>query len=252
MWRIVSIQALLFVLVGGTAAQLGQRSQYNIPLPRLSVSLDENTKHFRHVKIVLDGNKEYAVITKLNDTYVKYTRQGRKKIVYAESDASAHMLTNFEASHINKVTASFVATLEILERDLQRQRWGRCLYLDSFLPRFLRGYYYLVCAGRNSAYALPPIGKIPDSEYDVSLNSPKSDERIGVWRSEKDYLIKLRIITKELIYQLRNWQKKELANPKRNPQLASAEKYREAFSLFIQIYFNIKPQPEVPGEGEHL
>ena len=120
------------------------------------------------------------------------------------------------------------------------------------MPRFLKRFYFLVCAARNSPHALPRIARIPDEEYDVSLNSPKSDRRVMMWQQEKDYIIKMRIISKELAFQLKKWQKKELDNSRRNLDVAYSAKAEEAYGLFVRMYFNLKPPPEVPGEGSHL
>jgi hypothetical protein len=77
--------------------------------------------------------------------------------------------------------------------------------------------------------------------------------RIKSWRQKPEYIVKLRIITKELIYQIKDWQKKELDNPGRNVEVASGKKFEEAFSAFVKIYFVIDgPFPQIPSEGEHM
>jgi hypothetical protein len=99
---------------------------------------------------------------------------------------------------------------------------------------------------------MPKSASVPDSLYDVSLTSPKTDQRIQAWITQRDYLIKLRIIAKELIYQLKEWQKKELDNPSRNVELPAGKKVEQAFTLFMKIYFNLTPAPVLPQDGEHL
>lgn len=232
--------------------ELGERSPFQIPLVKMKLAFDKEDHVLKHVQISIDENNEYVLIARSKDIHVINTNQGRKRIEYPESADRAFIITDFEAKHLNKVVKSLILTLDILEKDLKRERWDRCRYLDAYLPKFLNEFYYLVCAARNSQYAMPRIARIPDSEYDVSLKSPKTDARIQMWRKEKDHIIKLRIISKELIFQLKNWQKKELANPTRNLEIAYSAKAEEAYGLFIKIYFNLKPQPEIPDFGDHL
>ncbi len=237
---------------GALSQELAPRSAFSIPLIKLKLGDDEDSERLKEVRVDIDGSKEYALISAKNDVHVKHTRKGTKRTVYTESADRAYIITDFEAEHLSKTVKSFIQTLEIFERDLKRGNWDKCLYLDAYLPRFLKSFYYLGCAARNSPHAFPTIGRIPDSEYDVSQNSIKSDHRIKMWRTEKDHIIKLRIITKELIHQLKKWQKKELNNKKRNPEVAYSGKAEEAYALFIRVYFNLKPPVEIPSNGKHL
>lgn len=239
------------------ADELGKRTSFSIPLARLSVSYDERTHVFEKVKVSFGGSDdkevdECAIITPITDYEIKVTHDGRQKFVHVEAPDKAYIISDFEAEVINKVCKSFTNTLEIFEKDLHKNRFDRCLYLDAYFPRFLKGFYFLYCAARNSPYALPRSACIPDSLFDVSLTSIKSDERINSWQQQTDHIIKLRIITKELIYQIKEWQKKEIDNPSRNVEVPAGKVFEEAFTLFIKIYFNMKPSPEVPKEGEHL
>jgi hypothetical protein len=221
------------------ADELGERSAYDIPLVRLKIGDDEDGgDEFKEIRVTLKEGKEYAEITRYSDLHIKVVRNGREKTVHSEPPDLAFMLSDFEAESLDRPTLSLIKTLEDFERDLKRGRWDRCLYLDSFLPRFLRAYYFLVCAARNSTHALPEIARIPERAFDVSLSSPKSDKRINAWRSSPNYVIKLRIITKELIHQLKEWRKKELDNSRRNPEISYSSKVEEAYGLFIKIYFN--------------
>lgn len=231
---------LLVGIVGSLEAEgLGERSPYDIPLIRLKIGDDETgSDKFREVKITLKEGKEYASITRHSDLHIRVVRNGREKTVHSEPPDLAFMLSDFEAECLDRTTQSLIKTLEDLERDLKKGRWDRCLYLDSFLPRFLRAYYFLVCAARNSTHALPEVARIPERAFDVSLSSPKSDKRINAWRKSPSYVIKLRIITKELIHQLKEWQKKELNNSRRNPEISYSSKVEEAYGLFVKIYFN--------------
>jgi hypothetical protein len=99
---------------------------------------------------------------------------------------------------------------------------------------------------------LPKSSCISDSLFDISLASLKSDSRIKTWRTQKDHIIKLRIMTKELIYQIKDWQKKELENKDRNKEISYGKKFEEAYTLFIKTYFCEQNLPESLTNGEHL
>lgn len=242
----------LVIMAGAQEPKLEKRTPYDIPLVKLKLAMDKHGKKVEHVRIPINGYKEYALISNLNDTHVHHKRKGIQKTVYAETPDRAFLLTDFEAQQLGSVVQSFIQTLRIFNKDLKKERWDRCLYLDSFFPRFLKSFYFLNCAARNSPDAFPAIGRIPESKFDVSLRSEKSDERIGKWRRRKDHAIKLRIITKELIYQLKQWQKKELQNKKRNKSISQSEKVQKAYALFIRIYFNFDNVTNIPEKGDHL
>ncbi len=246
----------MLLLAPSGAEDIGKRSSFSLPLARLSVSFSERTHIFEKVRVSFDTDNdptgEYYSIEPITDYEIKETSDGRQKSVHLEQPDKAFIISDFEAQILYKVCKTFIATLEILEKDVHKEHWDRCLYLDSYFPRFLKGFYYLYCAARNSPYAIPKSACIPDSLYDISLTSPKSDKRIAMWKSKPDHLIKLRIITKELIYQLKEWQKKELDNPSRNVEVPAGKKVEQAFTLFLKIYFDLSPAPEMPKEGEHL
>jgi hypothetical protein len=252
-----SITLAAVTAVSLTYAQApGKRSSFNVPLANLSVSFNDETHVFEKVRVSFgapgDDDNYYCLIAPGADFEIKVSREGRQKFVHNEAPDKAYMISEFEAEVLNKVCKTFVSTLEIFEHDLQHEKWDRLLYLDSYFPRFLRGFYYLYCSARNSPYALPKGICIPDTVYDVSLTSPKSDERIRLWKQTSDNIIKLRIISKELIYQIKDWQDKELDNSKRNIEVSYGKKFEEAFTLFVKIYFNLQPLPDVPRNGEHL
>jgi hypothetical protein len=234
----------------------GKRSTFNIPLANLSVSFNDATHVFEKVRVSFgtasDDDNYYCLITPGSDFEIKVSKEGRQKFVHNEAPDKAYMISEFEAEVLNKVCKTFIQTLDIFEHDLQHGKWERLLYLDSYFPRFLKGFYFLYCASRSSPYALPKGICIPDSMYDVSLTSTKSDERIRLWRQSPDNIIKLRIISKELIYQIKAWQDKEIGNSKRNIEVSYGKTFEEAFTLFMKIYFNLLPLPDVPREGEHL
>jgi len=217
-----------------------ERTPFTIPLVKLSTLDETEPSEFKKVRVAIDEDKEYALITRADDVLIKNTRNGREKITYAETPGQFYVCSEFEKEHIGRVVESLIATLTIFENDLEKQRFGKCLYLDSFFPRFLKGFYYLSCAIVGSAKALPEKTNIPDELFDVSLNSRKSEERIENWLAKKDYVIKVRIAARELIFQLKEWQKQDLSNYKQYPQLEFDEQLKETYSLFIALYFNQK------------
>jgi hypothetical protein len=232
--------------------ELLKRSEFSIPLIQMSLGEDSSEPNFKRIRVYVKSTDEYAIITRYADTYVKNTRSGTEKTHFQENPDQAFSISNFEAVHLSRALMSLVSTLDIFEKDLGRNRWDRCLYLDSFLPRFLMRFYHLVCAARNSVDALPGFSAIPDAEYDVSLNSPLSDRRITTWQKRKEHIIKLRIISRELSYQLLKWDEKELSARKRDVYTAYSSKAEEAYGLFVRLYFNLLPSPDTPVEGEHL
>jgi hypothetical protein len=260
-WRLqftiaVLMTAWTVLIVCPDAAEIGKRSSFTLPLARLSVTFNDRTHVFEKVRVSFDADNdpssEYYYITPLDDQEIKETSDGRQKSVHIEQPDKAYIISDFEARILNDVCKSFISMLEIFEKDIHKEHWDRCLFIDAYFPRFLKGFYYLYCAARNSPYAMPKSACIPDSLYDVSLTSPKSDDRINSWRLKSDNLIKLRIASKEMIYQLKDWQKKELDNPSRNVEVPMGKKVEQAYSLFVKIYFNLAPSPELPKEGEHL
>lgn len=239
------------------AEEPGKRTSFSIPLMRLSVSFDERTHVFEKVKVSAGGSDDNSsddcwIIAPITDFEIKISKDGRQKFVHTEAPDKAYIISDFEAEALNKVCKSFISTLEIFEKDLQKKRWDRCLYLDAYFPRFLKGFYYLYCAARNSPYALPRSVCIPDSLFDISLTSIKSDHRIKAWQDLPDHIIKLRIISTELIYQIKEWQKKEIDNPGRNGEMPAGKIFEKAFTLFVKIYFAMNPSPDLPKQGEHL
>jgi hypothetical protein len=82
---------------------------------------------------------------------------------------------------------------------------------------------------------------IADSLYDRSPESPKSDKRITQWRETTDHVIKLRIAAKELIFQIKQWQKKELDNQKQTSWEDQSGDFVHAYEFFIRLYFNYAP-----------
>ncbi|MBN1577908.1 MAG: hypothetical protein JW913_15215 [Chitinispirillaceae bacterium] len=212
--------------------RLAERIPYPIPLVKLSV-IDNNTA----VRISRPESADYTIISGFNDLSVKNSRSQTEKTTYRESPDKAYYLTDFEARQLLLTTKSFIATLEEFEKNLKNEKWGHCLYLDAFLPKFIRGFYLLLGASRNATEGYLKNIRSFEKEFDVSLNSPRSDARIAAWRKNPEGILKLRIASKELVYQLKMWEKRELSNPNRNPEIALSLKSKESLDLFVRIYF---------------
>ncbi len=232
---------LLIVLIlplSITATQLQKRTPFSIPLPSISSRTDKGDPSFKMVTVSKGDSREFVVIGRLNDKLVKHKRQDVKKLEYAEASMISQNLSRFEAQELGKVIQSLVQTLEIFERDLAKKRWDRCLYLDAYFPRFMKGFYHLSCAAFNSHSALPSEVNVPDNLFDVSQRSIKSDLRIFQWQKKKDHIIKLRIASKELGYQLKSFHSRQLATFSKKSEIFSYnEQLRSAFSLFVKLYF---------------
>jgi hypothetical protein len=138
-----------------------------------------------------------------------------------------------------------VKTLDGFESDLNKNRWDKCRYLDSYMASFCFGFYHLMTLAKSSKHAFPEITCLPDSLYDRSPESPKSDARIAQWRQSDEHVVKLRIAARELMYRIKDWQKKELDNPKRDVWNDQSGDFVEAYELFIRLYFNFPPKEKV-------
>lgn len=214
--------------------QPAPRQSYDIPLAKISFSYSDGTAK---VRITYDGSNDQVVISNYDDMYIKNTRAGTEKTVYREVPERSMLVSEFELKHLKKVTKTLVDALEIFENDLRDQNWDKCLYLDGFLPRFLKGYYYLFSVVQNSTDALPAEALVADTLYEVSLNSLISDKRIDTWRATPDYDVKLRIASKEFAFQLKQW----LKNDSKKENLTISKQLADAFVLFIKVYFNNRP-----------
>lgn len=226
-----------FLLFGIISAQQqpAPRQPYDIPLAKISISFDNSTNGSLKVKITYVDSDDQVVITNYDDMYIKYTHTGTERTVYKEIPERSMMVSEFESKHLKKVTKTLVDALEIFEQDLRDQNWSKCLYLDGFLPRFLKGYYYLFSAVQNSNDALPEEALVADSLYEISLNSLLSDKRINTWKTTHEYDVKLRIASKEFVFQLKQWLKKD----SKSENLVISKELKDAYVLFINIYFNI-------------
>jgi hypothetical protein len=235
---------LLFVAVlfsGSLAGELRKRRRFAIPLPLLTVLFDSDNK-FVEAFVTYNNTSEGWAIGMEDDRYVKDTRRERVDHFYREKKTSAHYVTPFEAKVMEKVCKRFEETLVVYEKDLKHHRWDRLLYLDGYLPSFFRGFFYLYCGAHNSFSALPKVTRIADSLYDESILSRKSDMRITVWEDNPEHVVKLRIAAKELEFQLKQWRMRVLAIPEMDiMRQDKTKKLREAYELFIRLYFNLPP-----------
>ena len=216
-----------------------KRESFPVPLAILTVHLNQKTGNLDEVFISYGSKTEGWAISSLNDRYIKFTLKQQVDHIYKENSRIAHVLTDFEAKHLNQVCNSLVRTLTLYERYLQRKNWGRLLYLDAYLPAFFKGFHHLMLASYCYREPMPSFTCIPDSLFDNSFNSIKSDRRIQMWRKKPDRIMKLRILTKEVIHQIRLWQEKELTNPNRDPRTSSSKQFRHVYELFIRLYFNM-------------
>lgn len=210
---------------------------FSIPLPLITTSFRDSL--VEEVFVSFGDSHEGWAIAPGNDRYVKDDRKIRLDHTYRESVTQTRLLSSFEASLLNRVCESFSETLEIFEKDLNSSRWGRCLYLDYWMPVFIRNFYYLFSVARNSNDLLPKVICVADSLYDTSPNSSISDMRIDFWRENPEHVLKLRIAIKELIYQIKLWQQKELANPQRDVLSDHSKGFIQALELFTRLYFNL-------------
>ncbi len=239
--RYIIFLLLLWELeIGVFAVEPQKRQPFNIPLPTITTLFD-NEKGFVEAFVVFDNSSEGWAIGLIDDRYVKDTRKERVDHFYRERPSSAYLLSPFEAKVLEEVCKRFEETLTIFEKDLKHGRWGRLLYLDAYFPSFFRNFFYLYGAAHNSLTALPKVTRISDSLYEESLLSLKSDERIGTWRANPEQVMKLRIATKELIFQMKEWRMRALTIPEIDPRQDRSRKFRETYELFIRLYFNLPP-----------
>jgi len=235
----------LFLISATDLFALEKRSAYDIPLALLSPRFNPDGT-LDEVFVTFGSESEGWAISCLDDRYVAVNMNGltRKDVVYREEPEYAQLITPFEAEVLDKVCQSFIKTLQIYERDLAGFRGDRLRYLDPHFISFFRNFHHLVCAARNSPNALPRDTYIEDSLYEISDTSEKTDKRIELWRENPDQIIKLRIASKELIFQIKQWQKKELRNAKRDVWEDNSKKFVEIYELFLRLYFNIPTSPE--------
>jgi hypothetical protein len=62
-----------------------------------------------------------------------------------------------------------------------------------------------------------------------------------IWKANPDHVVKLRIAAKELAFQMKQWRMRALTVPEIDPRQDKSKKFREAYELFIRLYFNLPP-----------
>ena len=105
---------------------------------------------------------------------------------------------------------------------------------------------------RNNSEDVPIEAKIDESMFDVSLNSVKSDARVRTWCSSVEYIVSLRIAAKELVYQTKVWQKKELVNQKRDLELPQDSDFFKSLSLLRTYLFQQKQTCPLIKYADHV
>lgn len=233
--------SFVFSIINADTLNAIQRDPVEIHLANLSIYMDQKSNNYEKIRITYYDSKDQIIITTLDDTYIKNSRNGSEKIVYRENLNNSYMVSLFEARQLELVNKSLLITLEQLDKFLQNNQWGKCLYLDSFFPRFLRGYFYLLNIVQSTSDALPKSANVADSLFDVSLNSIKSDKRINKWKSSPEYVIKLRIATNELLHHIETQQQKLSKNKEKDLASIISKDYANSLGLFVSIYFNRVP-----------
>jgi hypothetical protein len=218
---------------------VAKRQPFTVPLPVMTTLFDGNGQFIE--TFVSFGGQEGWAIGPVDDRYVKDTRRERVDHAFRELPTISYYLSPFEAKLIERVCKPFEETVLLYEKDLKYGRWGRLLYLDGYLPVFFRNFFYLYCGAHNSLSALPKVARIADTLYDESFTSPKSDARVNTWRANPEHVLKLRIAAKELAFQMKEWRTKVLASPENDPRQDRSKNFREAYELFIRLYFNLPP-----------
>lgn len=227
-------------LLYGDSFTVAKRTPFDVPLVRLTLGEDKESRNFKTVRVEIDKNDENALITRLNDLYTKSSGSELKKVIYAEPPEVAMFASQFESEQLNRVIGSLNETLRALDQLLQKKQWDKCLYLDAYFPKFLQNFYYLHIATFNTLDALPTKARVVDTLFDISLQSPKSDRRITEWQ-QGDRSIRLRIASKELDFQFQKWLEQELNNKKKKKQTNSlTNAVQNVYTLFIHLYFNLK------------
>ncbi len=244
--------ALLLIINVNVFGVLAQRVEFPIKLAKLSLCIEDQSDSITGVRVSF-GNPEYWwVITPTNDSYIRSQGTGRETKVYQETPTRGYQVNSIEAEILKRVFWTFTETLTDLDGLLQKGEWAKCRYLDGYMPRFLKGLFYLYSSAKCSQTLLPSYALVPDSLYNVSLSSPLSDARVAQWQSDKMRTVYLRIIIKELKYQIHVWEKADLDHVERDPDALHSAKFEEAFGIFIKLYFNATPVPPMNWPQGHL
>jgi hypothetical protein len=236
MQKMIKVTFISLFLWCFNSTAIEKRQEFSIPLAKISVGTDSSTGMYCKAKIIGSDEREQSVITGENDIAIKITNKGTEKTLFREDESGSFQISKFEAQEIGKVCKGFIQTLEIFERDLKDEKFDQIRYLDGYFPKFLKNFKILLQLAQNGTEFRQINLIIPDTAFDVSLSSLKTDIRIKRWQLQKDYIMKLRIAAKELIFQLKEWESKELTG-KQIPDVTKNAKAEEMLDLFIKVYF---------------
>ncbi len=219
------------------AAVLLPRDSFPLTLPQIAVKNDNETGEFSGVSVIFPDCTDRAIIGMGEDFEITTTSHGLEKTLYRKLPGREGYLSRFEAKVIIRVDGRFCEALDTLDTLLRHRDWSRCRYLDSYFPRFLSGWYYLIGAARNSLYALPRSCRPLEKEFDVSLNSQKTDARVLIWGRAADTAAALRKAGEALCTQLKTF-RKTLESAKTTEDPGIPEGLTDALAKFVAAYFN--------------
>jgi hypothetical protein len=217
------------------------RRPFSIPLAMLAYTPSQDTVGEK-VVIWFDKAYESWEITTTEVRHILEKDMQTEAEIYRKPPGQVFLLNSVEVRVLNRICGTLIKTLDGFENDLKNNRWDKCRYLDSYLAFFCCGFYHLITIEKSLKQVLPETACPPDSLYDRSPESPKTDVRIAQWRQSSDHVVKLRIAARELMFRLKDWQKKELNNPGRDAWKQQSAGFVEAYDFFIRLYFNLPPK----------
>jgi hypothetical protein len=230
------VAAVAWLAAASVIYAVEPRKPFPIPLAVLAYSPSQDSLAEK-VIIWFDKDYESWEISANEDRHILEKEMQTQKETYRKPPGQGALFNSIEAQVISRVCKTLNKTLDGFEGDIKNGRWDKCLYLDSYMASFCCGFYHLMTIAK-SKMALPEITCPPDSLYDRSPESPKSDERIAQWRQSDDHIVKLRIAARELMNKIKDWQIKELDNPQRDVWKDQSGDFVEAYELFMRLYFN--------------
>jgi hypothetical protein len=208
---------------------------FSVPLPIITTTFESNGTLIEAF-VTYEGSQEGWALAFADDRYVKDTRKERLDYIYRELSTQRPYLSPFEIKVIDNVCEHFQDALSIFEKDLRDKKWGRVLYLDTYMVPFFRGFYYLIGASKCSYTTLPSNACIADSAFDLTYDSPKSKSRVSRWAHDEEHIVKLRIAAKELHFQIGKWRDNDLTAKTRDPWQDNSNACMDAFDLFLKLY----------------
>jgi hypothetical protein len=201
--------------------------------------VDEKSGICNKVTLFFEDSREQAIITTMEDYSTKNSKDGTKKMIFRETAEKAYLISQFEAQQISKVCRTLIKILEAFDESLEKRKWERCLGLDSFLLRFLKGFNFLISCASNNTVMLIPAKHSPDSIYNISVDLAKLNARTDYWKTDIQNRSKLQVVLKELLYQCRVFHR-DISHYKRNQDILINKGFIEAMDIFIKIYFEDK------------